>query len=208
MNAGKRMMSKSSIAGSPQSKIDDSFASETPSSFGPSHDMTPASNLDLNDPDRTITPDATFNENMMARNYSSSASSPAARRASLNMGRSNLATPYHVPRNTTQQPSPSPAPKSAAAAQICKFHDRRRLNLAAQRRAQNARTPSHSRGNSLDGSLTTSFYFPNDEQHHTAAAGMPGPRPRAESTSTTASQKRRASEVDDVEENPSPNKRR
>lgn len=204
MNAGKRMMTKSSIAGSPQSKIDDSFASETPSSFGPPHDMTPSSTQDVNDSEQTITPDGTMTESMMARSFNSTAS-PAARRASLNLGPGGTITPHHMPRSA-QQSSPSPAPKSgAAAAHIRRFHERRLSNLAAQRRAQNARTPSHSRNNSIDGSLTMSFYAP--EQHHSTAGSMPG-RFRSESTSTTASHKRRASEVDDVEDNASPKKRR
>lgn len=202
MNAGKRIMSKSSIAGSPQSKIDDSFASETPSSFGPPHEMTPSSSQDVNDSEQTITPDGTINEIIMARNFNMA--SPAARRASLNLGPGGTITPHHMPRNT-QQSSPSPAPKSgAAAAHIRRFHERRLSNLAAQRRAQNARTPSHSRNNSIDGSLTTSFYAP--EQHHFTIGSTPG-RLRSESTSTTASHKRRASEVDDIEEIASPKKR-
>lgn len=204
MNAGKKIMSKSSIVGSPQSKIDDSFASETPSSFGPPHDMTPSSTQDVNDSEQTITPDGTITESMMARSFNSSAS-PAARRASLNLGPGGTITPHHIP-HSAQQLSPSPAPKSgAAAAHIRRFHERRLSNLAAQRRAQNARTPSHSRNNSIDGSLTMSFYAP--EQHHIIAGSTSG-RLRSESTSTTASHKRRASEVDDVEENESPKKRR
>lgn len=203
MNAGKRMMNKSSIAGSPQSKIDDSFASETPSSFGPPHEMTPSSSQDVNDSEQTITPDGTINESMMARNFNTT--SPAARRASLNPGPGGITiTPHHMP-HSTQQSSPSPAPKNgAAAAHIRRFHERRLSNLAAQRRAQNARTPSHSRNNSIDGPLTTSFYAP--EQHHFTAEIMPG-RLRSESTSTTASHKRRASELDDIEEIASPKKR-
>ena len=147
MNAGKKIFSKSSPASSPQTKLEDSFVSETPSSVGPIHGLTSSSNL--GDPDRTITPDGSgsFMENLGARNLgSSTTSSPSARRVSVNMGVTG-ATPYHMPHHFSQpmsshNSSPSPVPKSGGSFvhHLQRFHNRRISGSLPRSRAEGPHT--------------------------------------------------------------------
>ena len=214
MNAGKKIFGKSSPASSPQTKLEDSFVSETPSSIGPIHVMTSSSNL--GDPDRTITPDGSFRETMGARNpVSSSTSSPSARRVSLNTGVAG-ATPYHMPPNFPQHmsshnSSPSPAPKSGSTFvdHLRRFHTRRISGTLPYLRTEGPYTPSHSRNVSADSSVAAnSFVFDGIEHHPMIPAGTPTERPRSDSASTSSSGRKRSfSEVDEAEQSSSPEKK-
>ena len=214
MNAGKKIFGKSSPASSPQTKLEDSFVSETPSSIGPIHAMTSSSNL--GDPDRTITPDGSFRETMGARNpVSSSTSSPSARRVSLNTGVAG-ATPYHMPPNFPQHmsshnSSPSPAPKSGSTFvdHLRRFHTRRISGTLPYLRTEDPYTPSHSRNVSVDSSVAAnSFVFDGIEHHPMIPAGTPTERPRSDSASTSSSGRKRSfSEVDEAEQSSSPEKK-
>lgn len=121
MTAGKEAMSKSSPIDSPQAGHEDVIA-DTPSSVGHVRNgMTRSSNLD--DPNRTLTPDA-----MRARNLTSSiiSSSPAAGRIS---GIGSGATPHRLSSRLAMpaptSPSPAPKTKGACMDHIKRLHGRR-----------------------------------------------------------------------------------
>lgn len=239
MNAGKKVMGKSSSAASPPNPTkttttfstnpDESFASESPSDTGAAHDA-PTTSSNLGDPDRTLTPDASFD----TRFLSSATSSPIVGRVSRNMGQPG-STPYPgLMMPAYSQHSPPSIGSGASATHLRRLHNRRVSGSVTSHPHPHPRgdsldngsaTPLHSRHASFDSNALSNPYL-GDQQYQPppATASYPSMEmPMSMSMSMPTSmhesmgigldmsdgtRKRTLSELDDIEQPAGPEKRR
>lgn len=195
MTAGKEVFSKSSPVDSPQAKPGNAVA-DTPSSVAHFHSgMTPSSNLD--DRDRTLTPDATRQQQLVS---SLTSSSPAVGRISgVGSGFTSHRLPSRLAMPAPTSPSPAPRFKGPCVDHIQRLHGRRLSITSFPGNDVGGVASSHSRSTSFDGNAGSKEGIqegiPQAAQENLQAVNNTDDSQNTEGTKDTSTRQLRSSSV-------------